>query len=267
MATNVTPTSLRASLLKGLQVMAGLSTDAQNTALADFLADDLQLQAQIDAAQAEVEQVLSTRFAPTRMRGWFGPGAAPTPAAGEEWESCYDYPGRFPGDGFQKWETRVRPIKSVNGGSLLLPGVTMEVADLPTEWFRFQSFAEIQMAPALFGAPFVSSGAIQSLLGFARGRIPQAVILDYIAGCDDLDLARWPQLNRLVELKAVVRLLPALAGMLNPENFTSVSADGISQSRGSGYVFADWEKRLTDEIDAKVQEMIRLWDGPGLTVL
>jgi hypothetical protein len=267
MDTSVTPTSLRAAILKGLQVMAALSSDAVSTAINAFLADDAQLQAAIDASAAEVEQTLSTRFTPTRMRGWFGPGAFPTAASGEEWESSFDYPGRYPGNGFQVWDARVRPIKSVNAGSILLPGVTMEQAVLDVTWFRYQSFGEILMAPSLFGAPFVSSGAIQSLLGFARGRIPQAIAMDYVAGCDDTDLARWPQLNRMVELKAVVRLLPALAGMMNPEGFTSVNADGLSQSRGNGYVFQDWEKRMTDEIDAKRDEMFRLWDGPGLVVL
>jgi len=254
MATNVTPDTLRATMLAGF---------ANMPELAGIISDDQILDRQINAAVAWVERSLSTRFTVTRMRGWFGPGAKPTAGAGEEYESCYDYPGRYPGDGYQRFVTRVRPIKEFLGGQIKLPGVTFAVADLPVEWFRFQEFGELMMAPAMFGAPFVSSAALQSLVGFSRGRLPQAVLLDYRAGLDDEDLQRWPQLDRLVELKATDLLLPAFSNAMNPEAIANESADGLSQSRSSNFVYKDLHDHFESEMTKEVNTLRAMWEGPS----
>lgn len=258
MATNITPTSLRATVLAGFAGLPELQT---------ITADDAALQAQIDAAQAWVERELSTRFSVTRMRGWFGPGARPVAGTGEEYESCYDYPGRFPGDGYQRFVTRVRPIKEFLGGQIKLPGVTFAVADLPVEWFRFQEWGEVMMAPAMFGAPFVSSAALQSLVGFARNQLPMAVILDYKAGLDSNDMKRWPQLDRLVELKAADRLLMSFSTIMNPEGIANESADGLSQSRSSNFVYKDLHDHMEAEIKKEADSIRALWDGPDILVV
>lgn len=258
MATKITPDKLRDTLLAGFE---------QLPELASILADDVVLQEQIDAAVSWVERELSTRFSVTRMRGWFGPGPKPTADAGEEWESAYDYPGRYPGDGYQRFVTRVRPIKEFIGGKIKLPGVTFAEADLPPEWFRFNEWGELMMAPALFGAPFVSSAALQSLVGFSRGRLPQAVTLDYKAGLDDNDLKRWPQLDRLVALKATQRLLPGFSTIMNPEAIANESADGLSQSRSSNFVYKDLNDHLEAEMKKEADIVRALWDGPDLMVL
>lgn len=258
MATTITPDRLRESLLAGF---------AQMPELKSILQDDAILQRQIDIARAWVERHLSTRFDVVRMRGWFGPGAKPTAGPGEEYESAYDYPGRYPGDGYQRFVTRVRPLKQFLGGQIKLPGVTFAVADLPVEWFRFQEFGELMMAPAMFGAPFVSSAALQSLVGFSRGRLPQAVVLDYKAGLDDEDLKRWPQLDRLVELKAAQLLLPTFSSIMNPEGIASESADGLSQSRSSNFVYKDLNEHIESEIKKETTSVLSLWDGPEMLVL
>jgi hypothetical protein len=258
MANPVTLDSLRASLLAGFIQLPELAT---------VIADDTVLQDAIDRAVQSVERELSTRFTVTTMHGWFGPGAKPAAGTNEEYEPSYDYPGRFPGDGYQRFVTRVRPIKEVMGGTIRLPGVTMQQAPLPVEWFRFQEFGEIMMTPALFGAPFVSSGALQSLMGFSRGRIPQAVLLDYVAGLDDADIARWPQLKRMVELRAVSILLPTFSTIMNPEAIANESADGLSQSRSSNFVYDDLHKHYEAEIKKEADSIRALWDGPDLLVL
>ena len=258
MATKITPDKLRDTLLAGFGAMPEL---------APTLSDDTILQEQIDHAVAWVERELSTRFSVTRMRGWFGPGPRPTAVDGEEWESAYDYPGRYPGDGYQRFVTRVRPIKEFIGGKIKLPGVTFAEADLPPEWFRFQEFGELMMAPAMFGAPFVSSAALQSLVGFSRSRLPQAVILDYKAGLDDTDIRRWPQLDRLVALKATQLLLPGFSTLVNPEAIANESADGLSQSRSSNFVYKDLNDHLEAEMKKEADTVRALWDGPELLVL
>ena len=258
MATNITPERLQATLLKGFGSLPEMS---------DLIADTDILQREIDAARAWVERDMSTRFSVTRMRGWFGPGLKPTAAEGEEYESAYDYPGRYPGDGYQRFVTRVRPIKQFLGGQIKLPGVTFAVADLPVDWFRFQEFGELMMAPAMFGAPFVSSAALQSLVGFSRGRLPQAVILDYKAGLDDDDLKRFPQLDRMVELKAMDRMLVTLSTIMNPEAIANESADGLSQSRSSNFVYKDLAERLEAELKKERDSLCAVWDGPDLLVL
>ena len=258
MGIKVSPSTLRSTLLSGFATLPEM---------ADLLSDDEAIQREIDAAAAWVERTLSTRFSVKRMRGWFGPGARPAPAEGEEYESNYDYPGRFPGDGYQRFLTRVRPVKEVLGGQIKLPGVTFAVADLPAEWFRFQEYGEILMAPAMFGAPFVSSAALQSLVGFSRGRLPQAVILDYKAGLDDDDLARWPQFTRLVELKTLDLLLVTFSSIMNPDAIANESADGLSQSRSSGFVYKDLHDHLEAEIKKEADSIHSLWDGPEMLVL
>jgi hypothetical protein len=258
MATTVTPSTLRTGLLAGFSAMPEL---------ASLIADDAALQRGINAAVSVVERELSTRFTVKRMRGWFGPGAKPVAATGEEYESCYNYQGRFPGDGYQRFVTRVRPVKEFLGGKIKLPGVTFAEADLPVSWFRFQEFGEVMMTPAMFGAPFVSSGALQSLVGFSRGPLPMAVTLDYCAGLDDADLAQWPQLDRMVELIAADRMLPTFSTIMNPEAIASESADGLSQSRSSNFVYKDLHDYFEAEIKKEKDSLLALWDGPGLLVL
>jgi hypothetical protein len=85
--------------------------------------------------------------------------------------------------------------------------------------------------------------------------------MKYRAGMDEQDWNRFPQINRLVALRAAIACLPTLALRINPTQVTSKSADGLSISRGSGYVFKDFEERLEKEAEAVQTQILDAWEG------
>lgn len=232
------------------------------------LFDPLLLQSFVDEAVAEVQQRLSTRFTPTRFTGWLGPGPRPvpaTPAPGDEpseVEPPYQWPNISPSAGFLTWRLRVRPVIELVGGSLRLPGSFNPGVQLQPDWFRVNSgTSEITLMPSYGAAALVMPNLPFGLFNWMQQRIPEAVLFDYRAGMQDDDWIRYPQVNRLVGLRAGVRLLPALSMRVNPTGLTSQSADGLSQSRSSGYAFKDLEERLKSEADEIQSQILDAWDG------
>jgi hypothetical protein len=228
------------------------------------------LQEFVDEAKQATEQRLSTRFVPTDFAGWDGVGSRPGPtAAGTspvtpavEIEPPYMWPSLSPGLGFLTFRLRIRPVLEFYGGVLRLPGAPAPGVDLKPEWFRTDSYtAELTLMPNFGGASLIMPNLPFGLFNWMRQRIPDAVVMKYRAGMDEQDWARFPQVNRLVALRAAVTCLPALAMRINPTQVTSKSADGLSISRASGYVFHDLEERLVKEADAVQTQILDAWEG------
>jgi len=75
-------------------------------------------------------------------------------------------------------------------------------------------------------------------------------------------------INHLIGLRAAISYLPILSMRVNPSGATSVSADGLSISRSSGYAFHDLEDRLKAEADDMQNQVLDAWEGPSaLTIL
>jgi hypothetical protein len=71
----------------------------------------------------------------------------------------------------------------------------------------------------------------------------------------------------MVELRAVSLLLPTFSTIMNPEAIANESADGLSQSRSSNFVYDDLHKHYEAEIKKEADSIRALWDGPDLLVL
>lgn len=225
----------------------------------------------VDQASRAVQQRLSTRFVPTQFTGWDGVGARPTntaatigPPATEpiEIEGPYLWPSLSPGPGFLVFRVRIRPILQLIGGKLRLPGAPAPGVDLKPEWFRIDPyFGEATLMPNFGGASLVMPNLPFGLFNWMRQRIPDGVIFNYRAGMTEDDWAMYPQINRLVALRAAVMALPTLAQKINPTQVTSKSADGLSISRTSGYVFKELEERLSKEADDIQTQVLDAWEG------
>lgn len=256
--SGVTPASMRTGLMRGLLGSGGL-----------FGAADVDLEVRItdaiDQAERSLEADLSFRFAVTAFQGWMGPGASPDPVAGQEWEGPYAWPPSIPGDNFPRWRTKIRPIVALNGLTVIMPGGIQIRVDIPSQWCRVDHpQGEIMVAPSLFNAPLQSAGLTGPLiLGITGRQLPMSVLIDYTAGLGVEGMKKWPQIKRLVEYRASLYLLPDLAIMANPETLGTISADGLSQSRTSGYIFKDLEERLNRDAESLLERLLSLWDGPG----
>lgn len=222
----------------------------------------------IEHAKAEVQQRLSTRFEPTEFVGWDGIGERPedTVAEGEalasEIEPPYDWPSITPGAGYITIRLRQRPILKLNGAHLRLPGAVAPGVDFKPEWFRVNSReGEIVLMPNFgAGAMYVPNMPF-GFFPWMYAKIPDGVLVSYRAGMTETEWRRFPQINRLVALLAGITALPTLALHINPTQVTSKSADGLSLSRSSGYVFKDLEERLQKEAGAIQSQILDAWEG------
>jgi hypothetical protein len=68
-------------------------------------------------------------------------------------------------------------------------------------------------------------------------------------------------------MRSTLALMPMLSSLLNPTAISSQSADGISQSRKSGFIFADLAEKLEKDCETLTNELLAAWDGPGLFVM
>jgi hypothetical protein len=223
-------------------------------------------------AKLATEQRLSTRFTPTEFSGWDGKGSRPSPTAADptavpavlpaEVEPAYMWPAISPGLGFLNFRLRMRPILEFYGGTLRLPGAPAPGVDLLPDWFRVESYtSELTLMPNFGGAALVMPNLPFGLFNWMKQRIPDGVLFKYRAGMDDQEWNRFPQVNRLVALRAAIACLPTLALRINPTQVTSKSADGLSLSRASGYVFKDFEERLDKEAEAVQTQILDAWEG------
>lgn len=256
-ALGLGPSILRQGLLRGLIGPGAPHESFPDDELAEALLD----------ATSSVEQDLSTRFRVTTFRSHPGPGPAPAPRGADDVEAPYPWPSPLPGEGFIRLQTRVRPVIEVLGMQIVLPGAVGGRVEIPSSWFRLDSLAgEVVLMPSL-GGPALAFGLPLAFPALFASRLPQSLLLTYRAGLGAAGLARWPKLRRLVLLRAALQILPALAPLANPGFLTSLSADGLSQSRASGYAFKDLEERLSGEADALKGTFLDLWDGPALGML
>lgn len=255
--SGVTPQSLRGGLLFGLmspgKPLAGV--------------DDGVLLEAIEEAEAEVQQSLSTRFAVTEFQGWLGAGTPPV-SAGVESEGPYEWPGSLPGDRFPAWNLRVRPIVEVLGVTVTFPGSFVAPVSLAMNWFRVDHLlGELTLAPQGNAAPLFYQGAGIPLVGIGGHQVPDSVLINYKAGLGEAGLKKYPTIKRLVALEACIKALPTMALMLNPTMLSSQSADGLSETRRSGYIFQDLEDRLRNEADTARAHILDLWEGVNVEVL
>ncbi len=256
--SGVTATTLRNGVLAGL-----LGSGRPLASVADTVLDGA-----INVAEQEVQSELSTRWKVITFKGDMGPDLLADPGTDTEWEGPYDWPGKLPGDGFPLFTTKVRPVQALLGMTLVYPGGTQRPIPVPKDWFRLDKLSgQALMAPNFFAAPFMASGLPTAILGLTGGRLPMSVLLNYSAGLTPAQLVQYPQIVRLVELRAAMRLLPQFSLMRNPNVLNSQSADGLSQSRASGYIYKDWEERVRAEVDAEKEALLALWDGPSFLVV
>lgn len=240
----------------------------------DGVLDPEVIQTYVDEAAAEVQQRLSTRFVVTRFQGWMGPGIRPqgtvaVPADGVnpavealEYEAPHLWPNISPSAGYLSWRMLVRPIVEMQKGILRLPGSHTPGVEIQPDWLRVNPHSsEITLMPSYGSAAMVTPSLPFGLFNWMHQRVPEAVAWHYRAGMTDEDWRRFPQINRLVGLRAAIMVLPVLSMRINPSGLTSQSADGLSQSRSSGYVFKDLEERLKNEADAIQSQVLDAWDG------
>ena len=264
---NYLKTTVAPTLLGTGSRFAGLVSD---TVLAEFITE----------AVAEVQQRLSTRFTPTLFVGWGGPGARPAdipvdPNAvppiiqATEYEQPHMWPNISPSAGFLEWRMRIRPLLQVVGGNLRLPGANVPGVDLQPDWFRVDHYSgTLTLMPSYGAAALVLPNLPFGLFNWMQQRIPEAVTFTYLAGMTAADWARFPQINRLIGLHAVIKSLPILAAKVNPTGLSSRSADGLSQSYGSGYALKVLDEKLTAEAQAILDQVLDAWDGThALTIL
>ena len=261
-ASGVTVQYLAQGLMRGLlgpgAPFHGLAADPEGL-----------LDEKITQAEADVENELSTRLVVTSFTGNMAPEAFPAPVAGTEIEGPYDWPPANPGDWFPRLRTRVRPVQALTGLEIILPGGIQTQMTLPLDWFRMDHLqGELMVSPSLTSAPLQAAGLMGPLmLGLADRQIPKAVIMSYTAGMGPAEWARYPKVRRLVALRAAILILPDLSIMDNPLGLTSQSADGLSESRSSGYEFKDIEERLQGEADKCKDAILDLWDGVQFLVM
>lgn len=257
MASGVTPANLRSGLLSGLIGPGGAFMSLSDDVLADAIAE----------SESEVELGLSTRFDITEFRGHMDPGAPPL-VDGVEFEGPYVWPGAQPGDRFPVWQTRVRPLAELKAVTVSFPGSFVAPVSLGLDWFRVDHLlGELTLAPRGSAAPLYFQGLAAPFIGMGGHQVPDSVLLTYTAGLGPAGLKKYPKINRLVGILAACQVLPQLSLLANPEVLTSVSADGLSQSRASGFIFKDFEERLRQEADEVRNQILSLWEGPSFGVL
>jgi hypothetical protein len=236
--------------------------------------DPILLQGKVLEAVRVTEQRLSTRIQVTHFKGWLGPGPKPpnvpgaeatdtTPAVEPlEWEGPYAWVAISPSDGFLTWKLNIRPLQQLLGGYFMIPGTTAPGIHIEASWMRVDPTKnEIGLMPRYGSAALILPNLPFGLFNWMQQRIDKATLWEYRAGMSDSDWDRYPQLNHLIGLRAAMDYLPILSARINPSGVTSQSADGLSISRSSGYVFKDLEERLKAEADEYQSQIQDSWEG------
>jgi hypothetical protein len=236
-----------------------------------------EIQDAVERAKWSVQQRLSTRFTATEVKGWMGPGRRPesdlTPPepigdwVPTEYEDPYSWPSMVPGDGFLRFKPRLRPILEFHGGQLLLPGTSEAPVELLASWFRVETNGELVLMPSYGASALILPNLPFGIFNFLNQRIPHGVLLNYRAGMTETDWIKNPTITRLIGLYAGIETLPVLSFHINPGAVTSHSADGLSESFASGYIFKDVEERLKTEAEALEMKILDGWDGPSALVI
>jgi len=245
------------------------------------LVDPFWIKSKIKEAVREVEQRLSTRVQVTHFQGWLGPGPKPPNLPGspatdsapavepQEWEGSYSWPSMSPSDGFLSWRLNHRPLQQVLDGHFLIPGSFVPGIEIKASWIRPDPLSgECVLMPQYGSAALVLPNLPFGLFNWMQQRIGHSMIWEYLAGLSESDWDRFPMINHLIGLRAAISYLPILSMRVNPSGATSVSADGLSISRSSGYAFHDLEDRLKAEADDMQNQVLDAWEGPSaLTIL
>jgi hypothetical protein len=234
-----------------------------------------EIQALVDEEKAKTQEELSTRFEITEFRGWMGPGVRPddvlavppTPPDDPghyaiEYEGPYMWPSMSPGSGYLEFRLNYRPIHQIYKGQLVLPGTTAPGIDIISEWMRTNSIQGTGTLMPRYGmSALILPNLPFGLFQFMKTRIPDAINFNYEAGMGVKEWRMFPFVNRLVALKAAIPLLRTLSLRINPGGLTSQSADGLSISRKSGYVFEEIHKAMSSEAEELKMKVIDHWDG------
>jgi len=259
MSTSVTPTFLLNGLLSSLVSRIPQLQDPNITTPL--------LELGIAQAVSDVQRELGTRIDVTHFVPYLGAAAPPDldqSDVPQEYSGYQQWPGAIPGDGFPSFRPRIRPLVGINSCTLYFPGALITTFNVPLSWFRVdRTTSEIVVAP--------TGGDTVYALAYASGgmgwRTPQTMALDYTAGLGPDGLLQWPQVDHLISIRAFIKVLPTISSMFNPTGLSSISADGLTQSRSSGYIFKDLEDRLTKEADDLKRSILDLWDGPSFVML
>jgi hypothetical protein len=234
-----------------------------------------EIQACVEEEKAKTQEDLSTRFEITEFRGWMGPGARPEDVAAVppdpphdpghyaiEYEGPYMWPSMSPGSGYLEFRFNYRPIHQIYKGNLVLPGTTTPGIDIISEWFRTDSIGGTGTLMPRYGmSALILPNLPFGLFQFMKTRIPESILFNYEAGMGAKEWRMFPYVNRLVALRAALPLLRTLSFRINPGGLTSESADGLSISRKSGFVFEDMWKQMNDEAEGLKMKVIDHWDG------
>ncbi len=254
-SSGVTAQYLRDGFLRGLiSAIPALADPSLDEAMADAIAQ----------GEAQVQMDLGTRFQVTHFLPQMDAGVLAPVASGVEYEFPYTWPGRVPGDGFTRIKVRVRPIVQIVSMTLYVPGALIPNFPVPLEWLRVdRQTHEIMVAPTAGSAAY----ALAFGQGFMNWRLPATVQMEYYAGLDETGLSQWPQIKRLVALRSMLLLMPTMSLWVNPGQFSSESADGLTQSRNSAYMFKDMEDRLEKEAETLLNRILDVWEGPSMLYL
>lgn len=228
---------------------------------------DAEIDTAITIASRMVEEELGCRANVTEIRPW-SDASAPDLVEGEETEAPYPWPGTVPGDGFIRIRPRIRPIISVQSLTLKVPGSLIAAYNVPLSWLQVdRRYQEIIIAPTS-GTSILGSllGGMGLGGGLMPNRMPNVVHLTYKAGLGEAGLKTWPQVKRLAEMRAVLYLLDEWALVVNPTSISSQSADGVSQSRSSGFIWKDVAEKLKADADETRDRILSIWN-PIFTVL
>lgn len=220
--------------------------------------NDNYLWAKIKAAEADAQRELHVYLTPTVLFPNDPTQAEIDALAGASWavDPGYDYTEDLvqPG-GWTFVPLRQRPVISIDSIKFVYPSVGT-VFSVPSEWIKVdKKYGHVRFIPT----NNMFMGSLGGMMVGAMGlrEVPQFIEIRYTAGLKDA-VNDYPDLIDLVQSMAALRMMQD--AML--EASTSISADGLSQSRSA----PDLDK-MQDGIDRKLETLRQRIHGIPLMVL
>lgn len=195
------------------------------------------------------------------------------PGAGEELGTDYDeeesphdyYAGSISRTTLPRWVLRRRPVISVERLVMqFTEGVT--VIDIPTEWVKVNKrMGVVDVVPMGAAAAILNSSGVWFMplidQHWPWGVVPQFVVIDYTAGCEDPETdASIDDIRQVVKRLAAANVLEALQGLAP----SSVNIDGFSQQ------FVPMDRRIEayrKQAEADIVQLNRTRRPPMMVVL
>jgi len=212
----------------------------------------------IEAANADAQRELHVYFQPTTLFPSDPTQAEIEALAGSAWavDPGYDYTEDLvqPG-GWTFVPLRQRPVISIESIKFVYPSVGT-VFSVPAEWIKVdKKYGHVRFIPT--NNMFMGSLGGMMVGSMGLREVPQFIEIRYTAGLKNAT-QDYPDLVDLINRMAMVRMMQD--AML--EASTSISADGLSQSRSA----PDLDK-LQDSIDKKLETLRQRIHGIPLMVL